>query len=1134
MMLNHLKNKHPTIAVLTNMMATPFSEGIIFGATDYAKQHAYNMLCFTGAEFAKPAPINMSRHRIFDLVDNRLIDGVILPMGALSRFISLEEQLTFLHKFGDLPVITITSDIPGYMNVGYSARQGMFDLIKHLVEHHGVQRFAFAGATGDHRSTFVKKQFFIEALNARGIHFDEQMYITSDMRRNAPVPGLEALFCGDKQLRPQAIVSGSDTQARDILTALTRLNIRVPDDVIVTGSMGHVESLFSNPPLTSIAEPTYELGWNAAKRVIAAIEGRPDEQSLTLPTSLIVRRSCGCNRPGDPSALQAFPSPSPAADNLQILPQLRVDLEQILTQAQPEHRTSIAFDTPQKLVAMLAEDLRHGQSIELVSLMHREYELCVCTEAVYLWGQLAQCIHRALMLRATTRTIATSEARIAASLFEIVQRCNEKAGRYRSFEAEKYVGILREIGIQLNSEFNPAEISQLLAHGLNIDDCYISLFESLDDSEGLVSSVMATRDGQHLPVCNRPYPAMQLLPPKSRPYDEVFALLVMPLSFKEDFLGFCVLSMGERKGVIYEGLLTLFSSALKNQMQMRNIKEAEKKFSDIAHSASDWLWEIDPKGRFTYCSEGVKKVLGYEPQALIGKPLTHFLATPDPAYTARLMQAMSTHSSLVDQECHCRHKDGGERVLLTTGIPVIKFDQIIGYRGAYKDISDVKAQEAHIRVLAYRDTLTDLPNRTLFNDRLNVMVATAQRTEHEFAVLFVDLDGFKLVNDSMGHDAGDLLLHEVAKTFAQCVREEDTLARFGGDEFVVLLPSINNGKEAAWVCERMIQALSGSFEIRDQSVFITASIGIAIYPNDGDTAQTLLKNADKAMYHSKQNGKNRFSFYEPELGDALNRAIMMRNSLHTALRDDGFKLLFQPQVDEKTRLVCGVEALIRLAGPNENLIGPAEFIPLAEEIGLIEQIGLWVFKETCQQQRLWADVGYNLKCSINVSAKQFRNPNLAQAFIDILQKTDIDPAMIVIEVTENAVIDNDEHARQTLQQLSDYGLGIAIDDFGTGYASLSCLRKMPIDILKIDRSFVNDCTTNEENASIIAAIVMMAKSLKLRIVAEGVETPEHLDFLGGLGCDEIQGYLFAKPLPEHQVLGFVQTRAAAVTTDPLT
>ena len=1117
---NQLQNKRPTIAVLTNVLSTPFWEGVLFGATDYAKQYDYNIICFSGAQLSPAGEINKYRARVFDFIDVDLIDAVIIPMGALSRFISKEDQLLFLKKFENIPVITINSELPGYSDISYSPEQGMFELVDHLVKEHQVQRFIFAGATGAHRSTIIKKQLFQDALKSHGIDFNETMYITSDMRRNSPIPALDGLFSGDRADWPQAIVAASDKQAMDILMQLKRMEIRVPEDVILTGSTGQEESQFSEPPLTSIVEPTYELGWHAAEYVVAALQNKPYKENLVLSTSLVVRRSCGCSYCPSHSLLPA--SKLTGKDDTLIWNLTREALERIIAKANPEQRATIAKESPDILASLLTKALATGDYTDLLSTFIEHLESSLKTKVFFLWGDLALCLHNILLQLIAAKDVGCIEEDIAADLFQIVQRYNEKAGQYRSYDADRYVGIMREVGIRFNGNFNPSAISSLLSQGLNITDCYISLFEELGHSEGKLSNVMATRDTHSLSISDTLYPATKLIPPEVAVYDKPFYLLVMPLSFREEFLGLCVLSMGDRKGVIYEGLLTIFSSALKNRMHLRNLSEAEKKFRDIAHSASDWLWEIDTKAHFKYCSDGVEHVLGYSAEELMDKPLDGFLKEADPSYVKELMISMESQNGLVLHECSYRHKDGSERILLTTGKPIIKFDKVIGYRGAYKDISKIKAQEASIRRLAYFDPLTDLANRTLFNDRLNRVLQTALRTNLEFAVIFLDLDGFKLINDSMGHEAGDILLGKVAKLFAECIREEDTLARFGGDEFAIVLPNVGSGVAASIVAERIIKTLSNSIEIRNQAIFITASIGIALFPDDGKTIEVLLKNADKAMYRSKDKGKNCYCFYESELEGSIHRTVMIRNMLHTAVRENGFHLLYQPQVNAATQKVSGIEALIRLTETNGQNIGPNEFIPLAEEVGLIDEIGLWVFKTACQQQRIWEDEGLRLKCSINVSAMQFRNLDLADQFIAIIEETGVDPTMITIEITENAVIDDEYRTFQILKQLTDYGLRTAIDDFGTGYASLSCLRKIPIDILKIDRSFVMDCDSNEDNGNIIAAIVMMAKSLKLTIVAEGVETKANLKFLNKLDCDEIQGYFFSKPLPAEEVPAVVK------------
>jgi diguanylate cyclase (GGDEF)-like protein/PAS domain S-box-containing protein len=1128
MTINALKNQRPTIAVMTNMMATPFSEGIIFGATDYATKYHYNVLCFSGAAFAKPSPINMSRHRIFELIDSSIIAGVIVPIGSLSRFISLEEQKRFLHQFANVPVITVASYIPGYMDVGYSPEQGMRELVNHLVERHHVKRFAFAGASGIHQSTIIKKQALINAIKSHGLHFDEAFLIKSDTHLHAHIPELEQLFARPPERRPQAIIAGTDNLARIIIMALKRLNIRVPEDVIVTGSMGKIDSVFTEPSLTSIVEPTYELGWHAAERVIAAIEGKPYHDNLVLQTSLAIRRSCGCNDPLTLTDLSSIPALLATSITLKSsVASLRQQLNQVLCNTPSELADSMPFANAEPIIELLLSDLRNTTHSALNAFFIAQFEQLLSSDAVYTLSRLVLCIHQYLLDNLGNINTELTTKKMAIDLFNTAQIYGEKAARLRSFSADKYVGIMREIGLQLNSEFDLDQITLQLAYGLNITDYYICILEHSENTVPLASCIMAMRNNVRLKVASDSFPAMQLLPPDMLPYHDAFSLLVMPLSFKEELLGYCVFSLGERKGVVYEGLLTLFSSAVKNKIHLRNLIAAEKKFSDIAHSASDWLWEIDTRGYFRYCSAGVENVLGYTPKQMLEQPLIRFLDKPNQDYVTKFMGGMKNNLQITADESYYRHKDGSLRILLTSGKAIIKSGTIIGYRGAYKDITKIKAQEARIRNLAFYDPLTQLPNRTQLNEQLHNLVTQSLDSHCRFAVLFVDLDGFKLVNDSMGHNAGDQLLHTVSRLFAKCLGENDILARFGGDEFVVILPSIECDATAEYMAKKITESLASPLLIFNKSMFITASIGIAIFPRDGINAESLLVNADKAMYQVKRNGKNRFSFYQRELEDSLSRKIIIHNLLHTAIRNDSFSLLFQPLIDAKTGRVSGVESLVRLTNIDSQLsstfVGPDEFIPLAEDIGLIEKIGLWVFEAACKQQQQWIAAGIQLSCSVNVSAKQFRNPNLAKQFIALILNYGVNPNLMTIEVTENAVIYNEEHARNTLQQLSNYGLKIAIDDFGTGYASLSYLQKMPFDILKIDRSFVVDCTDNGENAKIITAIIMMAKSLNLSVVIEGVETREQYHFLVKLGGDTIQGYLFAKPLTAQQIPSYLNS-----------
>ena len=378
------------------MLSSPFWEGVLFGATDYAKQLDYNILCFTGAQLSPAGEPNQYRARVFDFIETDLIDAIIVPMGALSRFVSEEDQLLFLQKFSNIPVITINSDLPGYTDISYSPERGMFQLIDHLVLEHQIERFVFAGANGTHRSTIMKKQLFKDALKNHGITFDEKMHISSDMRRNSPIPSLDNLFSGDKKDWPQAIVAASDKQAMDILMRLKQIGIRVPEDVILTGSTGQEESQFSEPPLTSIIEPTYELGWHAAEYAVAALKNEPFKENLILPTSLIVRRSCGCRFCQKNQA--TLPSKDLIEPDDNLLFSLTKDaLEAVIQKSLPEQRVAVAKNTSENLATLLLKALNLAEPLELLTLLNHHLECTVKTKVFYLWEELALCLHNILM-----------------------------------------------------------------------------------------------------------------------------------------------------------------------------------------------------------------------------------------------------------------------------------------------------------------------------------------------------------------------------------------------------------------------------------------------------------------------------------------------------------------------------------------------------------------------------------------------------------------------------------------------------------------------------------------------------------------------------------------------------------------
>lgn len=540
------------------------------------------------------------------------------------------------------------------------------------------------------------------------------------------------------------------------------------------------------------------------------------------------------------------------------------------------------------------------------------------------------------------------------------------------------------------------------------------------------------------------------------------------------------------------------------------------KLSRALEQTADTVVITDRNGVIEYVNPAFEQVTGYSrAEAVGGKPNLVKSGLHDSGFYKQLWGTILGGNVFRDVVIN-RKQDGTLYYEEKTITPLKDaHGQITHFISTGKDITERMENQERLRYLAYHDVLTNLPNRALFMDRLDHALSRIHRTHGPLAVLFMDLDRFKIINDTLGHNVGDRLLQTLSRRLIDSVREGDTVARFGGDEFAILLEDITQIDDVPPVAEKILDALGQAFVLEDgHELFVTTSIGISTYPNDAGDSVTLLKNADTAMYRAKEKGRNGYQFYAPEMSTKAFERLSLETSLRHALEREEFLLYYQPQVDLETGRVIGMEALLRWQHPDLGLVQPTEFIPLLEDTGLIVPAGAWVLRTACTQARDWQDAGLGPgRVSINLSSRQFTGPDFLESIKRTLAETGLSPDSLELEITENVIMDNAQQTIETLQSLHAMGTRLAIDDFGTGYSSLSYLKRFPIDTLKIDRSFIRDIASDPGDAAIVKAIIAMAHSLKRNVIAEGVETEEQLTFLRANHCNGIQGYLFSRPLP---------------------
>ncbi len=582
------------------------------------------------------------------------------------------------------------------------------------------------------------------------------------------------------------------------------------------------------------------------------------------------------------------------------------------------------------------------------------------------------------------------------------------------------------------------------------------------------------------------------------------------------------------KAAVIEGFV---EDVTERKLATQALQEAERGFRSIFENATEGIFQTSPDGEYLIVNPAMARIYGYDtPAGLIAHVgnihRQHYI---DPTRRAEFMRLMQKHGVVTNFVSEIRRPSGDEIWISENARAVLdSAGNLMFYEGTVEDVTESKLSQEKLVYLANHDPVTNLPNRLLMNDRLRQMMLSAQRNNSVVAVVLLDLDHFKLINDTFGHNRGDQLLQTVAHRMQECLRDADTVARLGGDEFVLLLSGEGRGEAMSQVTQRVLESVSQPWHVEERELSVSCSMGVSVFPRDGRDVQTLLKNADTAMYQAKELGRNNFQFYSPEMNVAILGRLEMQTILRQAVENDRFVLMYQPKIDLVSGRFAGMEALLRIDDGRDGLLQPQSFIRLAEETGLMVKIGEWVMREACAFSKALLDRGLPpMRVAINLSARQLTRYDLLRAVERTLRETGLPPQLLEFELTESMVMQGPPDVVDTLTRLHALGVQLSIDDFGTGYSSVSYLKRFPVTSLKIDRSFVGDLDGGEHSASIVKAIISLGHSLGMQLIAEGVETREQMSFLVENSCDAMQGFLISRPLAADEFIRLLERSHAS-------
>jgi diguanylate cyclase (GGDEF)-like protein/PAS domain S-box-containing protein len=584
----------------------------------------------------------------------------------------------------------------------------------------------------------------------------------------------------------------------------------------------------------------------------------------------------------------------------------------------------------------------------------------------------------------------------------------------------------------------------------------------------------------------------------------------------------------EHREVVFnpDGKPIAVHGVLQDVTKQKNSESELRLYASVFRNSGESILICDAQARIVSINKALQRTTGYALSDLAGQPINRLASDETPPESIEEMNQRLANEGFWQGELYLRKRNGHSYpIWISISVIYNETDQVTHYIASFTDISERKETEKRIQFLAHHDALTGLVNRFSFEDVVSQAIRNAQREDSQLALLFIDMDRFKVINDTLGHQAGDRMLVEVARRLKASVRANDIVGRLGGDEFVVCLTGLKKDLDALPSVHQILHRLNEPYLLKGTEAHSSPSIGIAVYPTNGEDFETLMINADSAMYHAKEQGRNNHQFFSEALNSVANRRLELENALRAAIRDRSFTLVYQPQIDAQSMKVIGVEALLRWNHPDMGPITPDQFIPIAEETRLIVPLGEWVLEEACRQHYEWKRLCPQFPViAINISAQQLRSETLVSTIDALMQRYHIKPGELEIEVTESTMMENPDESIKRLRQLRELGIELAVDDFGTGYSSLAYLKMLPIHSLKLDRTFVKDLSENSDDTKICSATLALAHNLGLGVVAEGVETEAQERFLVEHKCEKLQGYRYSKPLSADSVLDFIKAR----------